>query len=391
MTTLIIFILVLSLLVFVHEAGHFLAARAFGIKVYEFAIGFPPRAFGWYRDPKTGKRHWLLGAGKDSLKDTVVGEQTEEEYPGCVYSFNWIPLGGFVRIKGETGQFRDEPDSFGSKPAWQRIVVLAAGVTMNFLLAALLLAGGFMIGLPSDASILENDRHAQLVGEPTVVVQQVDPQSPAATADLKLGDVVTSVNGEAMVSADGVVSYIEANQESELTFTIVRGEEQFDTTVRPDYIGGMEDKKRIGFALVDAAIVKYPVHIALYKGFVAAANGTVAIVIGFYVLITQLIVGNGLAFDVAGPVGIASIVGDSARLGFAYLINVTAMISLSLAVMNILPIPALDGGRILFVIIEKIIRRPVPMKYEQLAHTAGFALLMLLIVVVTWRDIVRVL
>jgi regulator of sigma E protease len=390
MMTFIIFILVLSLLVFVHEAGHFLAARAFGIKVYEFSIGFPPRAFGWYRDPKTGKRHWLIGAGKDSIKDTVVGEQTQEEYPGCVYSFNWIPLGGFVRIKGETGQFRDEPDSFGSKPAWQRIVVLAAGVVMNFVLAALLLGFGFMIGLPSDASIIETDKHARLIGVPEVVVQQVEADSPAGMATLKLGDVIVSVNGEVMTSADGVVSYIEANQDADLTFTVLRGGEPFDTVITPAYIGGMEDKKRAGFALVDAAMVQYPVHIALYKGFVAATNGTIMIVLGFYVLITQLILGNGLAFDVAGPVGIASIVGDSARLGFAYLINVTAMISLSLAVMNILPIPALDGGRILFVIIEKIIRRPVPMKYEQLAHTAGFALLMLLIIVVTWRDIIRV-
>jgi regulator of sigma E protease len=390
MTTLIIFILVLSLLVFVHEAGHFLAARAFGIKVYEFAIGFPPRAIGWYRDPETGKRKWLVGKGKDSVKDTVVGEQTQEEYPSCVYSFNWIPLGGFVRIKGETGQFRDEPDSFGYQKAWKRIVVLSAGVIMNFVLAAFLLGIGFMIGLPSDASIVETDRHARLIGEPQVLVQQVDPNSPAAEAKLKLGDVITMVNGEVITSASGLVAYIEANQDEVITLTVIRGEATVETSITPTYLDGMEDKKRIGFVLADAALVKYPVHIALWKGLVAATNTTMMIVVGFFLLIKNLVLGNGLLFDVAGPVGIASIVGDSARLGIAYLINVTAMISLSLAVMNILPIPALDGGRILFVIIEKIIRKPVPMKYEQLAHTAGFMLLMLLIVVVTWRDIVRV-
>lgn len=390
MTTLIIFILVLSLLVFVHEAGHFLAARAFGIKVYEFAIGFPPRAIGYYTDPETGIRKWLIGKGKDTVKEVVVGDETQDEYPSCVYSFNWIPLGGFVRIKGETGQYRDEPDSFGYQKAWKRIVVLSAGVIMNFVLAAFLLGIGFMIGLPSDASIVETDKHAQLIGEPQVLVQQIDPNSPAAEAELKMGDAITMVNGEAVQSAVGLTEMIEANADSELTLTIERGDETIETMVTPMYLDGMDDKKRVGFVLADAALVKYPVHIALWKGLVAAVNSTIMIVVGFFLLIKNLILGQGLLFDVAGPVGIASVVGDSARLGIAYLINVTAMISLSLAVMNILPIPALDGGRILFVIIEKIIRKPVPMKYEQMAHTAGFMFLMLLIVVVTWRDIVRV-
>jgi regulator of sigma E protease len=393
MTTLIIFILVLSLLVFVHEAGHFLAARFFGIKVYEFAIGFPPRAFGWYKDPKTGKRVWLLGKGKkqgEGLKDVVVGDDPTEEYPSCVYSFNWIPLGGFVRIKGETGQFRDEPDSFGHQAAWKRIVVLSAGVIMNFVLAALLLGFGFMIGLPSDASIVETDKHAQLLGTPQVLVQQVDVDSPAAVAELKLGDVVVSVDAVPVTTALGLTEYLTANQESEILFEIDRAGEIFETPITPDYLDGMDDKKRVGFVLADAALVKYPVHIALWKGLVAAVNGTILIFIGFFLLIKNLLLGNGLLFDIAGPVGIASIVGDSARLGISYLINITAMISLSLAVMNILPIPALDGGRILFVLLEKIIGKPVPMKYEQMAHTAGFMLLMLLIVVVTWRDIMRI-
>lgn len=389
MTTLIIFILVLSLLVFVHEVGHFLAARAFGIKVYEFAIGFPPRAIGWYTDPETGKRKWLIGKGKNNLKETVVGENTLEEYPSCVYSFNWLPLGGFVRIKGETGQFRDEEDSFGYQAAWKRIVVLSAGVIMNFVLAAFLLGIGFIIGLPSDASIVEEDLHAILINEPQVIVQQVDPSGPAAEG-LKLGDVITLVDGTTTDSADALTAYIGANQEQEITFTVDRGGETFELALTPEYLAGMEDKKRIGVALADAALVKYPVHIALWKGLVAAVNSTIMIVIGFFLLIKNLITGNGLLFDVAGPVGIASVVGDSARLGIQYLINVTAMISLSLAVMNILPIPALDGGRIVFVIIEKIIKKPVPMKYEQMAHTAGFVLLMLLIIAVTWRDIIRV-
>ncbi len=146
---------------------------------------------------------------------------------------------------------------------------------------------------------------------------------------------------------------------------------------------------RIGVMLADAGIVRYPWYIALYRGFQAAWFGLINIFISFYILVKGLMLGNGMAFSVAGPVGIAVVVGQSAALGFSYLLNVTAMISLSLAAINVLPIPALDGGRAFFVIIEKIIRRPVPMKYEQLAHTIGFLLLMVLIIVVTFKDVVR--
>jgi len=149
----------------------------------------------------------------------------------------------------------------------------------------------------------------------------------------------------------------------------------------------MGDKARVGIALVDAAMIRYPWYIAIYKGFVAAGIMVVNILLAFYYLLKNLILGNGLIFQVAGPVGIAVIVGNSVRLGISYLLNTAAMLSLSLAVINILPIPALDGGRILFIGLSKILRRPVSMKYEQMAHTIGFVLLMALIVTVTWRDV----
>ncbi len=145
----------------------------------------------------------------------------------------------------------------------------------------------------------------------------------------------------------------------------------------------------MGVVLADAGMIRYPWHIAIGKGFMAAVFGLVNIFIAFFVLIKELILGRGLAFDVSGPVGIAVVVGQSAKLGFNYLLNVTAMISLSLAAMNILPIPALDGGRALFVILEKIFRKPVSMRYEQMAHTIGFVLLMALIVVITGRDVLN--
>jgi len=152
MLTLIIFLAVLSVLVIAHEWGHFIVARKSGMKVYEFGLGFPPRLGGVYKNPKTGKWRWVWGNGKSSLKQTAGGEKREQEYPTTLYSFNWLPLGGFVKIKGENGEARNEKDSFMYHSLWKRALVLVAGVTMNFILAALLLAGGLMIGLPTDIS-----------------------------------------------------------------------------------------------------------------------------------------------------------------------------------------------------------------------------------------------
>lgn len=384
MLTVVIFIAILSLLVFVHEWGHFVTARRAGMKVYEFGFGFPPRAIGWYRDPKTKKWVMVRGRGKGSLQETVGGEERVEEYPATLYSINWLPLGGFVKIKGESGEKRDEPDSFVAKPIWQRLVVLVAGVTMNFVLAALLLGIGFMIGLPADVSG-EIDKRAIIVDGPTVMIEQVQKDSPAEKAGLQFGDRILQLNGEEVKNAQGLSDAIKENGEKEMILYIKRGEEMRGISVTPAQEG--DEPARLGVVLGDAGIVRFPWYIAIYKGFAAAAFGAANIVVAFYILIKNLIIGQGLAFEVSGPVGIAVVVGQSARLGIQHLISVTAMISLSLAVINILPIPALDGGRALFVVIEKIIGRPVPMKYEQMAHTTGFLLLMLLILVVTVRDV----
>lgn len=387
MFTVIIFILVLGLLVFVHEFGHFVAARKSGMKVHEFGFGFPPRAFGVYKDPKSGKFVFVKGRSKQSgLKETIVGEEVGDEYPATLYSFNWLPLGGFVKIKGENGEVANEPDSFGFHKAWKRIVVLIAGVTMNIVLAAVLFAVGFMVGLPTDISEGIDDK-AILVDGPQVLVQTVEKDSPADQAGIQFGDVIISINDVAMERGEQVSNFILESKATELSVGIKRGEEELLLAMTPTIIDETNDVK-IGVALVDAAIIKYPWYISLYKGVWAALISVVNIALAFYFVIKSLILGQGLVVDVAGPVGIAVIVGQSARLGINYLLNVTAMISVTLAVINILPIPALDGGRILFILVEKIIRRPVPMKYEQLAHTIGFIVLMGLIILVTGRDIV---
>lgn len=389
MGTVILFIAILALLVLVHEWGHFIVAKKSGMKVYEFGFGFPPRAFGMYKDPKTGKWMFVRGKGKNTLKETVGGEDREnpDEFPSMLYSFNWLPLGGFVKIKGENGEDAQDTDSFGAKKFWQKALTLVAGVSMNIILAMVLLSVGFMIGLPADSSLLD-DPSAIVVEEPSVIAQQIAPDSPAAEAGVKYGDKLVAISGVPVITSQDLISYIEEHPEEEAQLSIIRGDEVLTLGITPSVISEDDSTPRLGVILADAGVVRYPWYLAIWKGIMGALVGTINIFVAFMLLIKGLILGQGLAFSVAGPVGIAVVVGESARLGAAHLINITAMLSLSLAVINILPIPALDGGRLLFVLIERIFKRPVPLKYEQIAHTLGFVALMVLIVVVTWRDIV---
>ncbi len=387
MVTILLFIVILGILVVVHEWGHYYTAKKCGIKVHEFGFGYPPRAFGWYRDPKSKKIIWVWGSGKSSLKKTVAGDEQRGEFPGMLWSINWLPLGGFVRIKGENGESAAETDSFGHHKAWKRTLVLAAGVIMNVILAAVVLSFGFMIGLPTDLSS-GVDKHAIIVEAPSVLVQSVAEESPAEVAGIMFGDRIMQVDETSVTNASGLIEYVGAHADQAIQIHVVRNGEEQVITATPAIAEG-DTIARLGIGIAEAGVIRYPWYIAIYKGFVAAGIGLVTVFVSFYYLIANLITGNGLIFDIAGPVGIAQVVGQSAKLGFQYVLNVMAMLSLSLAAINILPIPALDGGRILFVLIEKIKGKKVSMKYEQIAHTIGFALLMVLIVVVTWRDIAK--
>ncbi len=386
--TIIIFIIILGVIVLAHEFGHFITARKSGMKVHEFGIGFPPRAVGVYRNPNTKKFVWVVGKGKTKLKQAVSGEEiSEEEFPATLYSLNWLPMGGFCKIKGENGEKAVEPDSFGYQKAWKKVIVLAAGVIMNVILAGVVLGIGFMIGLPTDLSQGIDDK-AIIIQPAEVMIQAVEKDTPADRAGLKYGDVVLSINDEVVKNTVQMQEKIKNIGEQTLQLSIKREKQELNLEITPSLIKD-EQSPRLGVALADAGIVRYPWYIALVKGFQAAGIGFVNIVITFYILIKGLILGQGMMFEVSGPVGIATVVGQGAKLGINYLLNITAMISLSLAVVNILPFPALDGGRILFILIGKVIRRPVPLKYEQAAHTLGFLLLMALFVFITARDIVN--
>lgn len=353
MLTFIIFILVLSVLVLVHEFGHFWTAKKMGMSVDEFGIGFPPRA-------------WSI------------------TYKGTVYSINWLPLGGFVKIKGEDGEHRDDSDSFASKKPWQRFIVLSAGVIMNFLLAVILLSVGFMVGLPQSVDGLEgaqiSDRKLQVI--------EILKGSPAEVAGLQIGDDLKTLNGQTLSNVSDLIERTQPLVGQKANLELLRDGQLLTKEVE---IKVLEETGRPGFGLglIATGIVKYGPVRAVLEGFKSTVQLTGQMVTGFYDIIKSLVLGKGAGMEVSGPVGIAVMTGEVARLGFSYLIQFTALLSINLAVINFLPFPALDGGRAIFVIIEQIRRRPIKQKVEAIFHATGFALLMLLIVIVTFKDIVR--
>jgi len=372
MFTLIIFLIVLSVIVIAHEFGHFITARKSGMRVYEFGIGFPPRALGWYKDPETGK--WKR-----------VGRKfNKENASGIIWSLNWLPLGGFVSIKGEEGENTDS-DSFVSQKYYKKIIVAVAGVVMNFVLAGVLLGIGYLFGLPQmtdnlpSSARVENDR---------LEILQVMSETPAAEAEVKRGDVVLKI-GE--IENPGIVEmqdYVKNFTGEKLNLELKRGEEILNLEVGTFAYEDTGDKG-IGVALAQVGTVKFPWYLALWYGFVSAWNYLIAIVVVFYTLIVGLFAGTAgeLTKSIAGPIGIAVMSGEVARLGISYLLQFTALLSLNLAVLNILPIPALDGGRILFLTIGKIFGKQSGLKYENIAHAIGFILLIGLVLLVTFKDI----
>ena len=383
-TTVLIFIAILSVLVFVHELGHFVAARKFGVKVSEFGLGFPPRGWGFYKN-KDGK--WKVVFGNKRTKEIKDIDDT-------LYSINLLPLGGFVAIKGENGATADEEkrgviddDNFIKKPIWQRSIILSAGVGMNVLLAAVLFSIGFMIGLPQ---IIDEDISPKaLVTDQRIQITDILADSPANIADIKRGDIILSINDNFFEKEIEVQEFVDKNKGKELNYNIRRGSEEFVIPVIPVTLEST-GKGGIGVAITEAGTVKYPFHIAIFQGFLTTFFLIWAIVVAFFDLIKGLVVGAGLSANVAGPVGIATVTGEMVDLGFIYLMQFTALLSANLAVVNFLPFPALDGGRILFLIIEKIKGSPVKRELEATLHYIGFALLMILILLVTFKDIARI-
>jgi regulator of sigma E protease len=393
MLAVLVFIIILGVLIFVHELGHFTVARRNGIKASEFGFGFPPRAVGFqylYEDGK--KKKWRIVWGNKDGDDENEKQDLEEAHKkkfkgGTIYSLNWIPLGGFVKIKGEDGGNKDDEDSFASKSGWIRTKVLAAGVMMNFMLAWILISIVFMLGAPQAF-----DPSDSSVSDAKIQISEVAQDSPANLAGINIGDEVfksqTNPAGEKIQisSVKEVQDYIKDNAGKEISLTLIRGKETLELTVTPRE-NAPEGEGLLGVNLAQTKIIRYVWYQAFWEGLRSTYEITLAILVALGGIIKSLFMGQGVGADVAGPVGIAVLTKQVTGLGIVYVLQFAALLSINLGIINILPIPALDGGRILFVLIEKIKGKPVSQKIEQAFHSVGFMLLILLLVLITFKDV----
>lgn len=361
--TIILFLVVLAVLIFVHELGHFLVAKKSGIRVDEFAVGFPPKIFSWVR-----------------------GETK--------YSLNLIPFGGYVKIFGENPDDEsisgsDKARSFVHAKKWKQAAVLLAGVAFNVIFAWLLISISFMSG--SLVLIGEgSDKYANHIAERQVVLTGVLADSPAERAGLMAGDRLLGIgttSGEA-VNTESVREAIVNNPAEDISVIYSRAGEIKYTDMVPE-LNTADNRKVIGIYMENVALVKMNPFLAFWEGAKLTITTTKEVAVGLSVFLYDSIRGAGDFSQVAGPVGIVGLVGDAAQFGFAYFLGFVAFISLNLAVINLIPFPALDGGRVLFVIIEAIIRKPINPKIANALNSIGFLLLILLMIIITYKDIMK--
>lgn len=378
--TIIIFILVLSILVFVHELGHFITARKLGVKAEEFGFGFPPRIFGVYKDRN---KRWRFLKGNKSISS--LEKEGDKAPSDTVYSLNWIFAGGFVKIKGENGDGKLDKDSFANKAVWKRALILVAGVVMNVVLAWFLLSIGYLIGMPGDLE--ETGKRARVEDEKVMVIAVLE-DSPADLAGLKPGESIVKVDGESIKNYEDLQNILDDKIGEEVLFNLESLQDKRELTIVPSLI---EDINRagIGVAIYNAGTVSYPFFDAFYQGAKSTIWYLRLIVLAFYQLFSDIFAGENVDDQVGGPVAIAKYTGEVARFGFVYLLQFIALLSLNLAIINILPIPALDGGRLLFLAIEKLKGKPIKEEIEAVLHTIFFFLLIALIIFVTYRDILN--
>ena len=355
MFTLLIFLIVIAALVLSHEFGHFIVAKWKGMRVDEFGFGFPPRIFG-------------------------------KQYGETTYTLNLLPFGGFVKIWGEDdAEGGTDPCNFAARSAWDRFLVLVAGVFMNVVLAYLLFTVGHIIGVPSVVDAGEGARDA------VVRVVDVVPGSPAA-AGMVPGDAILTLQAGSeklsIAEIEEVQEFVKTHAGEEVRVGLERGGKQVYLLVvlRSEAPAG---EGLLGIAMAKVGIIKTPWYRAPWEGLRTTISTTKFVAVGlvsFFANIFSVDVVN----SVAGPIGIAQVAGEASALGFVYLLQLVAVLSVNLAILNILPIPALDGGRVLFLIIEKVRGKPVSLHVSQFAHTVGFIVLILLMLVVTYFDITRI-
>ena len=362
----IIFIIILSILVLIHEFGHFFMAKRNGIGVEEFGIGLPPRIWG-----------------------KKIGE--------TIYSVNWLPFGGFVRLIGEdpTDDRRDQKNSFYTKSIWQRSQVVVAGVVMNLLLAVIvfyvvLAALGFKFHLPNFFP------HEFKFAKQTTTVQVVDvgQDSPAAAAGIEIGESIIEIDGQPVGSVETLQTIIQAAEDKDIGIVL---ESPVDNSIRsvrarPQFSQEL-NAPALGIGLGELITLNYETPVQkLASGFTHSYNmveysgKVLGQLIGFSIRERDI---TPVSEGISGPIGIAAITSQAVSLGVLSTVQLAGILSLNFAILNILPIPALDGGRFAFIIFEAVTRKRPHAIFEKWVHTAGFALLIGLILLITYNDILK--
>ncbi len=330
--TIIYAIILFCVLIFVHEFGHFAAAKAVGIRVNEFAIGMGPLLF-----------HKVKG-------------ETE-------YSLRAFPIGGYCKMEGEDEDSED-PRAFNQKPFWAKALVIVAGSFMNVVLAVIVISGIIFA-----------------MGTPSTVIKEFTPGSPAQMAGMEAGDKILSINDQPIEKWQDITNFIGGSSGETIRLKVQRGNETIDITSKVDLIAEENNRRVIGIlpkyekSAIDAVVLGF--------------QGTWDMGVGMIDAIGKLVTGEYKLDALTGPVGIVYIVGDSAKQGFIYLAQLSALISLNLAIVNMLPLPALDGGRLIFLIIRKFTGKAISDEVEGKIHFVGIMLLFGLMIYITFIDVGR--
>ena len=342
----IIFLVIISLsiLILVHELGHFLTAKFFGVEVEEFGLGFPPRLF-------------------------------SKRFGKTTYSINFLPFGGFVKISGEDGSEKLPTErSFVSQPVWRRSAIILSGVFMNVFLGWLILSIVFFVGAPEH-----------------LLIADVAPDSPAFSANLKGGDVILEAEHKGQRLSDPIkskdlINLVNQSPGGLFFLKVIRDKEVIEISISGREIPP-EGQGSLGVSLIDVGFTPEPFFRSFAKGFINTFTMLGLIAVGFFDFFVKVFVSPDVIKTIAGPVGIFTLSTQAGSLGLVYLFQLMAFISLNLVILNLIPFPALDGGRFLFLIIEKIKGSPISRRIQLVLNAAGFIALIILMVLVTIGDV----
>ena len=360
MTTALLVIGILVLLIVGHEFGHFIAAKIFKVHVEEFGIGYPPRA-------------------------VLFGKIKETEY-----TLNWIPFGGFVRLFGDEGDARHGAHSFLDAKRPVQAVILVAGVLANTVLAWALFAGALSLGVPRVVDAVRPSERAQLV------VADVVAGSPADAAGIASGDEVIGVRDSAglappQLNPADVSDFVSSRAGRQIIFSYARAGASTTVTLRPAHAVITDEAGRpaIGVALVLVSDKGLPLSSALKESFFLTKDAFATVGNGLWKIIRDTLHGSLNLRDIVGPVGLIGVVSDAAAHGMGNVLALAGFISVNLAIINLIPIPALDGGRLVLLGVESAMRRNAPRLIVQILNALGVALIAILMITVTYHDIAR--